>query len=161
MLPIQQHLVVSGNRGTPIKTTKYYSPYYRDPKMVPLILGNPHHNNKLLKANLEASRTPQEEDLEFESGCCSLQQAWNRRILGCNMQSLMRLYFRTVPTLSYESWEHAKPSLPIAAQFLLGGNEASDGFCGDFAAGPAPRTSDWAKSTSTLTRKIYKITQPQ
>ena len=35
-------MVVSLNKGTPIETPKYYSSYYWDPKMVPLILGNPH-----------------------------------------------------------------------------------------------------------------------
>ena len=34
-------LVVCQNKGNPIENPKYSTPYYRTPKMVPLILANP------------------------------------------------------------------------------------------------------------------------
>ena len=57
--------VGSQNKGTPIWTQKYDSPFCGDPKMVPLILGNPHATQSRF-TRLKASCRPV---AAFESIC--------------------------------------------------------------------------------------------
>ena len=58
-MPVWYHIVVSQDKGTPIQTPIYYSPYYGDPKKVPLIVTAELRLPKVGRCALSYFLTPQ------------------------------------------------------------------------------------------------------